>query len=61
MGKFEKINEAYFNMNDMKNMTKAQFLKTYKDQRKHPFDSEDTWTKIQTEQEVRKAPVEVKK
>lgn len=61
MAKFEKINGAFFNMDIMKNVKKTDFMKTYKDQRKHPFDSEDTWSKIQAELKAPENTEEVKK
>lgn len=49
MAKFEKINGAWFDLDQMKGKTKTQFNATYKDQRIFPFDNDDTYAKIQAE------------
>lgn len=49
MAKFEKINGAFFRIEAFKGMTKTQFANKYKNKRKHPFDVDDTWAKIQAE------------
>lgn len=47
MTKFELINGTWFNLSQIKGLTKAQFIAKYKDQRKYHFDNDDTWNKIQ--------------